>query len=95
MKPKNDYLEQLKRSQEAAKPEHKDPDHRDLEAMSADELEAERKDLEISLSREKSAEFNRRYKARVLGETPEDPGGYPQGKPQLFPQQKSRRHWRS
>ncbi len=94
MKPKNNFLEQLRRSREAAKPEHKDHrDHAPLEGMTADELEETRKDLEISLIREKSAEFNRRYKARVLGETPEGPGGYPQGKPQLFPKNKPR-HWR-
>jgi hypothetical protein len=95
MKPKNNFLEQLRRSREAAKPEHKDHrDHAPLEGMTADELEAERKDLEISLIREKSREYNERFKARVLGETQEAPGGYPQGKPQLFPLQKSRRHWR-
>ena len=90
MKPKNNFLEQIKRSREAAKPEHKDPDHGDLEAMSADELTSLRKEIEMDLIKEKSAEFNRRYKARVLGEAPEDP----QGKPQLFPLQTSVRHWR-
>lgn len=94
MKPKNNFLEQIRRSREAAKPEHKDPDHGDLEQMSADELTSLRKEIEMDLIRAKSKEFNERYKARVLGETQEAPGGYPQGKPQLFPLQKSRRHWR-
>ncbi len=93
MKPKNDFLEQIRRSREAAKPEHKDPDHGDLEAMSADELTEARKEIEMELIREKSKEFNQRFKARVLGETQEAPGGYPQGKPQLFPKNKPR-HWR-
>jgi len=90
LKPKNDFLEQIRRSREAAKPEHKDRDHAPLEEMSADELSSLRKDLEMDLIKEKSAEFNRRYKARMLGEAPEDP----QGKPQLFPLQTSARHWR-
>ena len=94
MKPKNDFLEQIRRSREAAKPEHKDRDHAPLEEMSADELTEARKEIEMDLIKEKSAEFNRRYKARVLGETQEAPGGYPQGKPQLFPLQTSARHWR-
>ncbi len=91
MKPKNDFLEQIRRSREAAKPEHKDHrDHAPLEEMTGDELEAERKDLEISLIKAKSEEFNLRYKAWVLGETAETE----QGKPQLFPLQTSARHWR-
>ncbi len=94
MKPKNDFLEQIRRSREAAKPEHKDPDHGDLEAMSADELTSLRKEIEMDLIRAKSAAFNELHKARVLGETQEAPGGYPQGKPQLFPLQTSARHWR-
>ncbi len=96
MKPKNDFLEQIRRSREAAKTpaETTGSDEKPLEQMSADELTEARKDLEMDLIKEKSAEFNRRYKARVLGETQEAPGGYPQGKPQLFPLQKSRRHWR-
>ncbi len=94
MKPKNDFLEQIRRSREAAKPEHKDPDHGDLEAMSADELTSLRKEIEMDLIRAKSAAFNELHKARVLGETQEAPGGYPQGKPQLFPKNKPR-HWRS
>jgi len=94
LKPKNNFLEQIKRSREAAKPEHKDPDHGDLEAMSADELTSLRKEIEMDLIRAKSAAFNELHKARVLGTSQGDPGGYPQGKPQLFPLQKSRRHWR-
>ena len=93
MKPKNDFLEQIRRSREAAKPEHKDPDHGDLEAMSADELTSLRKEIEMDLIRAKSAELNERHKARVLGTSQGDPGGYPQGKPQLFPKNKPR-HWR-
>ena len=92
MKPKNNFLEQIRRSREAKAPEeHKDP--KDLEAMSADELSEARKDLEMDLIREKSKEFNERHKARVLGTSQEAPGGYPQGKPQLFPKNKPR-HWR-
>jgi hypothetical protein len=94
MKPKNDFLEQIRRSREAAKPEHKDRDHAPLEEMSADELTSLRKDLEMDLIKEKSAELNERHKAQVLGEAQGGPGGYPQGKPQLFPLQKPRRHWR-
>jgi len=90
MKPKNNFLEQIRRSREAAKPEHKDLDHKPFEEMTVDELTSLRKDLEMDLIKEKSAEFNRRYKARMLGEAPEDP----QGKPQLFPLQTSARHWR-
>ncbi len=94
MKPKNNFLEQIRRSREAAKPEHKNPDLGDLEAMSADELTFARKEIEMDLIRAKSAAFNELHKARVLGETQEAPGGYPQGKPQLFPLQTSARHWR-
>ncbi len=94
MKPKNNYLEQLQRSREAAKT----PDRQDLEKpvaeMTDEEVSAKRRELEMELIAAKSAELNERYKARVLGETPEDPGGYPQGKPQLFPLQTSARHWR-
>jgi hypothetical protein len=94
LKPKNNFLEQIRRSREAAKPEHKNPDLGDLEAMSADELTFARKEIEMDLIRAKSAAFNELHKARVLGETQEAPGGYPQGKPQLFPLQTSARHWR-
>ena len=91
MKPKNDFLEQLRRSREAAKtPAETTGGEKPLEQMSADELTSLRKEIEMDLIKEKSAEFNRRYKARVLGEAPEDP----QGKPQLFPLQTSARHWR-
>jgi hypothetical protein len=93
VKPKNDFLEQIRRSREAAKPEHKDPDHGDLEQMSADELAEARKEIEMDLIRAKSAELNERHKAQVLGTSQGGAGGYPQGKPQLFPPQKPR-HWR-
>ncbi len=90
MKAKNNYLEQLQRSREAAKT----PDRQDLEKpvaeMTDEEVSAKRRELEMELIAAKSAEFNERYKARMLGETqaPE------QGKPQLFPLQTSARHWR-
>ena len=89
LKPKNNFLEQIKRSREAAKPEHKDPDLGDLEAMSADELTSLRKEIEMDLIRAKSAELNERHKAQVLG----TPQGDPAGRPQLFPKNKPR-HWR-
>jgi hypothetical protein len=96
MKPKNNFLEQIKRSREAAKTpaETTGSDEKPLEQMSADELTSLRKEIEMDLIRAKSAEFNELHKARVLGTSQGDPGGYPQGKPQLFPQQKPR-HWRS
>ena len=95
MKPKNDFLEQIRRSREAAKtsPETTGGE-KPLEQMSADELTSARKEIEMDLIRAKSAELNERHKAQVLGISQGDPGGYPQGKPQLFPQQKPR-HWRS
>ncbi len=95
MKPKNNFLEQLKRSREAAKTPAEIPGReKPLEQMSADELTEARKEIEMDLIRAKSAELNERHKAQVLGEAQGGPGGYPQGKPQLFPLQKSRRHWR-
>ncbi len=95
MKPKNNFLEQIRRSREAAKtPAETTGGEKPLEQMSADELTSLRKEIEMDLIRAKSKEFNERYKARVLGETQEAPGGYPQGKPQLFPLQTSARHWR-
>jgi CHASE3 domain sensor protein len=99
MKQKNNFLEQLRRSREAAKtPPETTGGEKPLEQMSADELTEARKEIEMDLIRAKSAELNELHKARVLGETQEAPGGYPQGKPQgkpqLFPLQKSRRHWR-
>jgi hypothetical protein len=94
LKPKNNFLEQIRRSREAAKtPAETTGGEKPLEQMSADELTSLRKDLEMDLIKEKSAEFNELHKARVLGETQEAPGGYPQGKPQLFPKNKPR-HWR-
>ena len=94
MKPKNNFLEQIRRSREAARtPTETTGGEKPLEQMSADELTEARKEIEMDLIRAKSAEFNERFKARMLGETQGDPGGYPQGKPQLFPKNKPR-HWR-
>jgi hypothetical protein len=95
MKPKNDFLEQIRRSREAAKtPAETTGGEKPLEEMSADELTSLRKEIEMDLIRAKSAELNERHKAQVLGEAQGGPGGYPQGKPQLFPLQTSARHWR-
>ena len=94
MKPKNNFLEQIRRSREAAKtPAETTGGEKPLEQMSADELTEARKEIEMDLIRAKSAAFNELHKARVLGTSQGDPGGYPQGKPQLFPKNKPR-HWR-
>jgi hypothetical protein len=90
MKPKNDFLEQLRRSREAAKPAPETTGgEKPLEQMSADELTSLRKEIEMDLIRAKSAELNERHKAQVLG----TPQGDPAGRPQLFPKNKPR-HWR-
>ena len=95
MKPKNDFLEQIRRSREAAKtsPETTGGE-KPLEQMSADELTEARKEIEMDLIRAKSAELNERHKAQVLGNSSATSQAPPVGKPQLFPQQKPR-HWRS
>ncbi len=91
MKPKNNFLDQLRRKQqEAAGKPPASPADKPIEAMSADELEEARRDVEMDLIRAKSAELTEIHKASVLGESG---GTQPASRAQFLPQQRIR-HWR-